>query len=78
MEERAKTVKAACCSTPEEWKKAFDERQKMVGSGWAIVEEIEAPKLKIKKSKDVKKSSSKIESIAPESSSKATEQMKAK
>ena len=49
-----------------------------LGVALNIVEEIEAPKLKIKKSKDVKKASSKIESIAPESCSKASEQMKAK
>jgi len=77
LEERAKTAKPACCSTPEEWKKAFDERQKMVGTGWAIVEEIEAPKTAIRKSKDVKKTSSKIESIASGGSSKASEQLKA-
>ncbi|MBN2375615.1 MAG: hypothetical protein JXD22_04395 [Sedimentisphaerales bacterium] len=78
LEERAKTAKPTRCLTPEEWKKAFDEKQKMVGTGWAIVEEIEVPKTAFKKGKDVKKSSSKIESIAPESCSKTSEQMKAK
>ncbi len=41
--------------TPEEWKKAFDERQKMVGTGWAIVEEVKPPKAKYEGTKREKK-----------------------
>ncbi len=33
--------------TPEEWKQTFLERQKIKGSGWAIVEEIDDPRRKI-------------------------------
>ena len=41
--ERAKQAKPAQTYTPEEWKKAFGEKQKLPGSGWAIVEEIKLP-----------------------------------
>ena len=44
LDDRAKLVKPATTHTPEEWKKAFDEKQKMVGTGWAIVEEIDDPR----------------------------------
>jgi len=50
-EERAENAEPGQTHTPEEWKKKFDERQKMVGTGWAIVEEIEAPKAKYEKKK---------------------------
>ena len=43
LEERAKHAKPAQAYTPEEWKKAFDERRKLPGSGWAVVEEIKLP-----------------------------------
>jgi len=43
LAERAKQAKPAQAYTPEEWKKAFVERQKLPGSGWAVVEEIKLP-----------------------------------
>lgn len=43
LAERAKHAKPAQTYTPEEWKKAFVERQKLPGSGWAVVEEIKLP-----------------------------------
>jgi citrate synthase len=45
--ERKKIVKSMVAQTPEEWKETFLERQKIKGSGWAIVEEIDDPKRKI-------------------------------
>ena len=47
LEERKKVAKAMEAQTPEEWKQTFLERQKIRGSGWAIVEEIDDPKRKI-------------------------------
>ncbi len=47
QEERKKAAKAMVAQTPEEWKKIFIERQKISGSGWAIVEEIDDPRRKI-------------------------------
>ena len=47
LEERKKVAKAMEAQTPEEWKKTFLERQKIKGSGWAIVEEIDDPSRKI-------------------------------
>jgi citrate synthase len=47
LEERKKVAKAMEAQTPEEWKRIFLERQKIKGSGWAIVEEIDDPKRKI-------------------------------
>ena len=47
LEERKKVAKAMEAQTPEEWKQIFLERQKIKGSGWAIVEEIDDPKRKI-------------------------------
>jgi len=44
--QRAKAAKGAQVKTPEEWRKAFDERQKMLGTGWSIVEEIDLPEPK--------------------------------
>jgi len=43
LAERAKLAEPGQAHTPEEWKKAFIERQKISGSGWAIVEEIKLP-----------------------------------
>ena len=43
LEERAKNAKSAQTKSPEEWKKAFDERKKIYGSGYSIIEEIEDP-----------------------------------
>ena len=43
LEERAKNAKPAQTKTPEEWKKAFEERKKISGSGFSIIEEIEDP-----------------------------------
>ena len=40
-------AKAMEAQTPEEWKRIFLERQKIKGSGWAIVEEIDDPRRKI-------------------------------
>ena len=47
LEERKAIVEAMVAQTPEEWKKTFLERQKISGSGWAIVEEIDDPRRKI-------------------------------
>jgi hypothetical protein len=47
LEERQKVAKAMEAQSPEEWKKIFLERQKISGSGWAIVEEIDDPRRKI-------------------------------
>ena len=47
LEERAKNAKSGVAQTPEEWRKNFAERQKLKGSGWAIIEEIDDPRRKI-------------------------------
>ncbi|MEI7673110.1 MAG: hypothetical protein WCK00_13445, partial [Deltaproteobacteria bacterium] len=47
LEERKKVAKAMEAQTPEEWKQIFLERQKIKGSGWSIVEEIDDPRRKI-------------------------------
>lgn len=47
LSERAKSAKSGVTYTPEDWKKGFAEKQKLKGSGWAIVEEIDDPKRKI-------------------------------
>jgi len=47
LEERKSVAKAMEAQTPEEWKATFVERQKIQGSGWAIVEEIDDPRRKI-------------------------------
>lgn len=44
LKDRSKTVNSGQFATPEEWKKGFDEKQKLRGTGWAIVEEIEDPR----------------------------------
>ncbi len=46
LKERAKNAKSAQTKTPDEWKKAFDEKKKIFGSGFSIVEEIEDPSKK--------------------------------
>ena len=46
LEDREKFAKPALTRTPEEWKKAFDERKEIFGSGYSIVEEIEDPSKK--------------------------------
>ena len=46
LADRDKIAKPAQTHSTEEWKKAFDERQKIPGSGFAIVEEIEDPSKK--------------------------------
>ncbi|MDR0439573.1 MAG: hypothetical protein LBI59_01095 [Candidatus Accumulibacter sp.] len=47
LDERREFAKAMEAQTPEEWKKTALERQKISGSGWAIVEEIDDPRRKI-------------------------------
>jgi len=47
LEERKSVAKAMEAQPPAEWKQTFLERQKIKGSGWAIVEEIDDPKRKI-------------------------------
>ncbi len=46
LEDREKAAKPARTSTPDEWKAAFEERKKLPGSGYAIVEEIHDPSKK--------------------------------
>lgn len=46
LKDREKYAKPALTRTPEEWKKAFDERKEILGSGYSIVEEIEDPSKK--------------------------------
>ncbi len=47
LEERATVAECMVAQTPDDWKQTFLERQKIKGSGWAIVEEIDDPKRKI-------------------------------
>jgi citrate synthase len=49
LAQRAKHARPGQAKTPAEWKKLFEERQKMVGTGWAIVEEVEPPKVRTAK-----------------------------
>ena len=44
LKERDKAVHSGQFATPAEWKKGFDTKQKMRGTGWAIVEEIADPR----------------------------------
>jgi len=44
LAERKKFAAAKQYMTPEEWKKGFDEKQGMKGTGWAIVEDIADPR----------------------------------
>ncbi len=46
LKDRDKIAKPTLIKTPEEWKKAFTERQKLYGGGFGIVEEIEDPSQK--------------------------------
>ncbi|MFQ6023733.1 MAG: citrate/2-methylcitrate synthase [Acidiferrobacterales bacterium] len=46
LKERHKVTKPAKTHTPDEWKAAFEERKKLHGSGYAIVEEIHDPSKK--------------------------------
>ncbi len=43
LADRDRIAKPGQTHTPEEWKKAFDERQKLHGSGFAIMEEVKDP-----------------------------------
>lgn len=43
LDERAKNARSAQTKTPAEWKKAFEERKSIYGSGYSIIEEIEDP-----------------------------------
>jgi len=47
LEERAKTAVSGVAKTPEEWRQKLVEKQKLRGSGWGIVEEIEDPRRKM-------------------------------
>ncbi|MBN2568557.1 MAG: hypothetical protein JXB42_03895 [Deltaproteobacteria bacterium] len=49
LEERKQFASAAEYRTPEEWKKGFEEKQKMYGTGWRIVEDIVDPRDFLKK-----------------------------
>ena len=44
LDERRKFAAAKQYKTPEQWKKGFAEKQKMKGTGWAIVEDIADPR----------------------------------
>jgi citrate synthase len=46
LRDRAKVAKSAVCLSVDEWVKAREERKRLVGSGYAIVEEIEDPSKK--------------------------------
>ena len=46
LDERAKNAKPAQTHTPDEWKKAFEDRKKIYGSGYSIIEDIEDPSKK--------------------------------
>jgi citrate synthase len=46
LKDRAKVAKSAICHSVDEWVKAREERKKLVGSGHAVVEEIEDPSKK--------------------------------
>ena len=46
LEDRHKHAKSALTHTAEEWKKAFEERKKIYGTGYRIEEEIEDPSKK--------------------------------
>jgi citrate synthase len=46
LAERARYAQPALTRTPDEWKQAFEERRKLYGSGYGIVEEIEDPSKK--------------------------------
>jgi citrate synthase len=44
LEERKRFAAAEQYKTPEKWKQGFDKKQKMKGTGWAIVEDIADPR----------------------------------
>ena len=46
LAERDKIARPGQTHSPEEWKVAFDERQKLPGSGYAIMEEVKDPSIK--------------------------------
>jgi len=46
LAERDKIARPGQTHSPEEWKAAFDERQKLPGSGFAIMEEVKDPSVK--------------------------------
>jgi len=46
LKDRSKVAKSGICHTVDEWSEAREERKKLVGSGHAIVEEIEDPSKK--------------------------------
>jgi citrate synthase len=46
LAERARNARPALTRTPDAWKQAFEERRKLCGSGYGIVEEIEDPSKK--------------------------------
>ncbi len=46
LQDRHKITQPALTRTPDEWKEAFDERKKIYGGGYLIVEEIEDPSKK--------------------------------
>ncbi len=46
LEARAKNAASAQTHTPDEWKKAFEERKNVYGSGYSIMEEVEDPSKK--------------------------------
>ena len=47
LDDRTRHARSGVTQTPEEWKQAFDAKQKMVGTGWPIIEPIEDPRRKI-------------------------------
>lgn len=47
QEERTKTAVSGVAKTPGQWHQQFEERQRLPGSGWGIVEEIEDPRRKM-------------------------------
>jgi len=49
LEERKKFAAAVEYKTPDEWKKGFEEKQKMYGTGWRIVEDVVDPRDFLKK-----------------------------
>jgi citrate synthase len=46
LRDRAKVAKSGVCNTLDQWMQAREERKQLVGSGYAIVEEIEDPSQK--------------------------------
>ena len=46
LKDRAKITQSGVCKSVDEWAQACEERKKLVGSGYAIVEEIEDPSKK--------------------------------